>query len=86
MQYVVWVDSGPQLVTPELVDAIDAAKRAIGRSSVSRFTIAIPQDPFAAVIYWRKPDRSSYTERWIDTLSQQSYEATKEKAVVHAHK
>ena len=83
MQYVVWVDSGPKLVTPELHDAINAAKKEIGRSNVSRFVIGIPQDAFASVIYSRKPDRSSYVEQWTDTLSQQSYEATKEK-VAHA--
>lgn len=85
MQYVVWVDSGPKLVTPELHDAINAAKQATGRAQVSKFVIGVPQETETSVIYRREPG-SLGVEQWIDTLSQQSYEAAKERMGAHAKK
>ena len=79
MQYVVWFDSGPQLVTPELADAVDAAKEAILPSFVSRFVIGIKEVPSRAVIYQRAPGKSGYVEQWSDEASRRSYEISQAK-------
>jgi hypothetical protein len=74
MFYIVWMDSGPRLVTSDLCRAVDKARNAIGRSQVSRFVLGAESNPFASVIYWRKPDKNTYVEHWLDDTSRNSYE------------
>ena len=77
MLYVVWVDSGPIVVTAELTNAINAANAAVGRSFVSKIQLGKIADSFASVIFWRKPDKSEYVSHWTDEESRLSYERHK---------
>jgi len=75
MLYVVWVDGGPRLVTGKLTEAVKNARSAIAGARVSKLMPEKPADPYASVIFIRKPDKSTYVERWYDTESQHAFEA-----------